>query len=662
MQTPKQNTFLAFQRSSLGCWNIAFFIILFCFALPLSVSADQEEALFQKEQELERIETEYKEYKAELDAAFESRIGEGQDRSVFIRQQIEEELQNFDEKRQIERETQAKLKAIESELLTIDGQIKALNIAMGSSKQQVEVLTIQILKRRAELEILTEQIQEIEDKKELQMDYIIDLMTLLQKKDKTFGSEDKVQRTMRLLLSKDAFSENAWQRQQILTAERTARDLFYELEASERELQEIKNLIVRENQELQALYAEKEQEEAQLQLRLSAQAELQRQKERSKEDYEVLLENSRMQMEESVRIIGELQSRRETLEEKMDLLEQSYQQQTTTKRSSTPQTSEDFFEENTDTLTEEDVAIGEDFFADAEGGSKFLAWPVAPRDGISAYYLDGSYEGVFGMKHYAIDIPTVQGTTIKAPSLAYVYKVSDNGMGYSSVILVHRNNLMTVYGHVSKILVSEGDLVQQGDPIALSGGTPGTRGAGLMTTGPHLHFEVFDNGAQQDPLNYLPVSELPLEYIPDRFLQVETGDDPEKLPDELPEEIPAEGELPADEATLPAKDEEEGEPDTDSEDKEQPSIAPEDSEEGLVNEESEELSGEEGPEEGTKFPRDAEETSLEEEGDGVSREEVIPLEEIGTEAARGSRSEDELTEEETTLLDPEVEAFFEEER
>lgn len=146
-----------------------------------------------------------------------------------------------------------------------------------------------------------------------------------------------------------------------------------------------------------------------------------------------------------------------------------------------------------------------------------LQWPVNPARGISAYFRDTGYRGRFGVDHQAIDIPTMQGTAIHAPKDGIVYKVKDNGMGYSYIILSHKGQIMTVYGHVSSILVKEGQAVSAGTVIGLSGGMLGTKGAGYMTTGAHLHFEVLYKGSHVDPLDYLSLSKLPLNDLPSKY-------------------------------------------------------------------------------------------------------------------------------------------------
>ena len=137
-------------------------------------------------------------------------------------------------------------------------------------------------------------------------------------------------------------------------------------------------------------------------------------------------------------------------------------------------------------------------------GDGTLSWPVNPYRGISAYFMDPSYSSYFGVNHYAIDIPTPQGTPMYAPADGYVVRYRDAGYGYSYIMLMHANDLSTVYGHASASFVSAGQYVTEGQVIGLTGGTPGTKGAGLMTTGAHLHLEVRVNGVPVDPLRYLP--------------------------------------------------------------------------------------------------------------------------------------------------------------
>ena len=98
--------------------------------------------------------------------------------------------------------------------------------------------------------------------------------------------------------------------------------------------------------------------------------------------------------------------------------------------------------------------------------------------------------------HRAIDWATPTGTAIWA-SCGGTVSVAGWQSGYGYVVYInHPDGNQTRYGHLSKILVSAGQKVKQGQKIALSGNTG-------RSTGPHLHFELRVNGTPVNPYNYI---------------------------------------------------------------------------------------------------------------------------------------------------------------
>lgn len=98
--------------------------------------------------------------------------------------------------------------------------------------------------------------------------------------------------------------------------------------------------------------------------------------------------------------------------------------------------------------------------------------------------------------HKGVDWATPVGTTVVA-SCGGTVVFAGWGSGYGNVIYInHPDGRQTRYGHLSRILVSNGQTVSQGQRIAYSGNTG-------VSTGPHVHFEILINGTQVNPLNYI---------------------------------------------------------------------------------------------------------------------------------------------------------------
>lgn len=133
-----------------------------------------------------------------------------------------------------------------------------------------------------------------------------------------------------------------------------------------------------------------------------------------------------------------------------------------------------------------------------------LNWPINPGFGITCeFHCAGyPYQNVLG-PHTGIDIRAPMGTPVRAAADGYVARVrAPVSPQYAYILIVHGDNISTVYGHLASVAVAEGRFVTRGQVIGGSGGAPGTLGAGL-STGPHLHFEVRQGGVPINPRIFL---------------------------------------------------------------------------------------------------------------------------------------------------------------
>lgn len=102
----------------------------------------------------------------------------------------------------------------------------------------------------------------------------------------------------------------------------------------------------------------------------------------------------------------------------------------------------------------------------------------------------------YGRQHNGLDFGASYGTTIRAAHAGTVVVAGSFG-GYGNAVVIDRGDgLSTLYGHASEVYVRVGQTVQRGEAIAAVGSTG-------LSTGPHLHFEVRENGNPVDPTPYL---------------------------------------------------------------------------------------------------------------------------------------------------------------
>lgn len=122
-------------------------------------------------------------------------------------------------------------------------------------------------------------------------------------------------------------------------------------------------------------------------------------------------------------------------------------------------------------------------------GTGDFAWPV------SGATLSSSYGQRWGRTHKGVDLVSSNRSILAADDGVVTFTGTKSGYG-NCIIIDHKNGYETLYGHLSKISVKEGEVVEKGSKIGVMGNTG-------RSTGTHLHFEIHKNGSIQNPMKYL---------------------------------------------------------------------------------------------------------------------------------------------------------------
>jgi murein DD-endopeptidase MepM/ murein hydrolase activator NlpD len=395
-----------------------------------------------------------------------------------------------DTRKRLELASEDKL-TLEEQMKNIDGQIEAVTSDLVFAIKN-------ILEKENKIALLMEQIEIREVALGHQKNLVRNYIRLLYQEENnllSFADDGSVD-TIKFLLADGSVSENIRDLDYLDLLRETGVQLIDKLAEISEDLEQKNKNLYEARAKLEEMKERFEIEKAQLEIQKQSKQDLLRLTRGQETIYQQLLEQTEKEQEQMIEDIRSLAGAVSFVQAKIE------------------EEGDDFdIEKYSSILQKRDKALYQLHFDGVLQGTTDFVWPVDTGRGISAYFRDSSYYGVFGVQHNAIDIPIYQGSPVRAVADSVVYTTRDNGYGYSYIILAHSNGLMTVYGHMSAILVDEGQMVKQGAIIGLSGGMPGTLGAGYMTTGPHLHFEVLQNGSYVDPLKYLPLEILTEEQV-----------------------------------------------------------------------------------------------------------------------------------------------------
>lgn len=402
-------------------------------------------------------------------------------------------------------DTKERLRLVTEEKLSLSAQLVNLEDSIALTTEKLINVLKQVVEKENEISLLYEQIEMRQVALEYQKTLLRDYIRVIYEEENDYFSigEDGTINAFKLLLADGSVGSNLRDLEYFNLLNEAGQQILARLESLTDELFSYEKILNQKRAKLIQLKESIEVEKQQLMIQKQSKENLLRLTEGKEEVYAQLFEQTAKEQEQLVNDIKNLNNSVKFIEQKMA--------------------------EEGDNFNPDDYLSLLDFKTQALYNFEFYIatlslgefdWPLLPDLGLSAYFRDPRYVGVFGVQHNAIDLPAYQGSPVRAAADGVVYTTKDNGYGYSYIILAHAGGFMTVYGHISNILAEEGQTVTKGAVIGLSGGMPGTYGAGYMTTGPHLHFEMLLNGLYVDPLEYLSLgvlSEESMETLPEKY-------------------------------------------------------------------------------------------------------------------------------------------------
>ncbi len=452
------------------------------------------------EDEVKKMELMFQRYQEEIMNGWESKAIYTQAKLIKSKRDLEKNLEVFSSSDQRIQEYNAVLLPLEQQIQSLQQQLGYLDQQVQLTQYKISNVTEQIITKQEEIKHNMEDVERAKLEVKNQEQILLEYVKLIYDHEQQYHEQGStVLSDVKLLLADQTISKTITTGEYLQIVQSAGKNILDELKGVYQQLAQKEIDLESKQDRLQVLKRELNAQRLTLQEEQVAKQRLLEVTQGDEQKYQELILQTEQEKEQSAEDIDQLKGSITTIEKELEALRKNAKN----------------LDDATLQKKAESAADLLDVPLTSDNANRF-PWPVEPQQGISAYFKDSNYRGIFGVDHGALDIPASQGTEIRAPGDAYVYKAKDNGYGYSYVILAHRDNFLTLYGHVSSILVKEGDVVRKGDVIGLSGGAPGTKGAGWRTTGPHLHMEIWKDGKKVDPLLYMDLTQLPEgKFIPE---------------------------------------------------------------------------------------------------------------------------------------------------
>ncbi|MGE5630438.1 MAG: murein hydrolase activator EnvC family protein [Caulobacteraceae bacterium] len=212
-------------------------------------------------------------------------------------------------------------------------------------------------------------------------------------------------------------------------------------------------------------------------------------------DYRNSVEEKRNQLKEEQ---AQQEKLKKEISDKKETVEQSKQEKQKTLTNLLSDLKE--LERQEDQLLEQSNEIGRKIVS-LQSKEKYVggifSWPAPGYYKITSQFGYRTHPILKKKKlHTGIDIAVPRGTTILAANAGKVIYSGYYGGYGNAVIIDHGGKISSLYAHNDKLLVKVGETVTKGQEISISGSTG-------LSTGPHLHFEVRENGQPVDPMKYV---------------------------------------------------------------------------------------------------------------------------------------------------------------